>query len=113
MDYYYHYVPGRLRIQTPFVHDNAQNAATLETKIRGLEGITSVETDLVTGSVLMYFDENRLKYESILAFLEKQGYFILSKAKTSDVVIEQAAEKVLDVAEKIVVDSVEGGIGET
>jgi hypothetical protein len=33
MDYYYHYVPGRLRIQTPFVHDNPQNAATLETKI--------------------------------------------------------------------------------
>jgi copper chaperone CopZ len=113
MDYYYHYVPGRLRIQTPFIHDNPQNAATLEKKIRGLEGITAVETNPVTGSVLMYFDENRLKHESIIAFLEKQGYFILSKAKTSDGVIEQAAEKVLDVAEKIVVDSVEGGIGET
>ena len=36
----------------------------------------------------------------------------MSKAKTSDEVIEQAAEKVLDVAEKIVVDSVEGEIDE-
>ena len=41
------------------------------------------------------------------------GYFILSKAKTSDEVIEQAAEKVLDAAEKIVVASVEGGLGDS
>jgi copper chaperone CopZ len=113
MDYYYHYVLGRLRIQTPFIHGNPQNAATFEKTIRGLEGITSVETDPVTGSALMYFDENKIKHEQIIVFLEKQGYFILSKAKTSDEVIEQTAEKVLDVAEKIVIDSVEGGIGET
>jgi copper chaperone CopZ len=112
MDYYYHYVPGRLRIQTPFIHGNPQNAATFVKNIQGLEGITSVETDPVTGSALMHFDENKIKHEQIIVFLEKQGYFILSEAKTSDEVIEQAAEKVLDVAEKIVVDSVEGGNGE-
>ncbi len=110
MDYYYHYVPGRLRIQTPFIRGNPQNAAIFEKNIQGLEGITSVETNPVTGSALILFDEKRIKYEQITSFLEKQGYFILSKAKTSDEVIEQAAEKVLDVAEKIVVDSVDGGI---
>jgi len=77
-----------------------------------LEGITSVETDPVTGSALMHFDENKIKHGQIIAFLEKLGYFVLSQAKTSDEVVEQAAEKVLDVAEKIVVDSVEDGIGE-
>ncbi|HUI45152.1 MAG TPA: hypothetical protein VL122_04040 [Nitrospirota bacterium] len=112
MDYYYNYVPGRLRIQTPFIHDNPQNAATFEKAIGCLEGITSVETNPVTGSALMHFDENKIKHEQIISFLEKQGFFILSKAKTSDEVIEQAAEKVLDVAEKIAVDSVEGGSGE-
>ena len=112
MDYYYHYVPGRLRIQTPFIHGNPQNAATFEKTIQGLEGISSVEVDPVTGSALMRFDENQIKHEQIISFLEKKGYFILAKAKTCDEVVEQAAEKVLDVAEKIAVDSVEDGIGE-
>jgi copper chaperone CopZ len=112
MDYYYHYVPGRLRIQTPFIHGNPQNAATFDKNIQALEGITSVETDPVTGSGTIYFDESKINRDSIIAFLEKQGYFILSKAKTSDEVIEQAAEKVLEVAEKIVVDAAEGGIEE-
>jgi len=108
MDYYYNYVPGRLRIETPFIHGNPQNAATFEKSIHGLEGITSVETNPLTGSALMLFDEKKISHERIIDFLEKQGYFILSKAKTSDEVVEQATEKVLDVAEKIVVDSVGG-----
>lgn len=108
MDYYYNYVPGRLRIETPFLHDNPQNVATFEKAIHGLEGITSVETNPLTGSALMLFDEKKISHERIVDFLEKQGYFILSKAKTSDEVVEQATEKVLDVAEKIVVDSVGG-----
>jgi len=112
MDYYYHYVPGRLRIQTPFIHGNPQNAVTFEKAIHGLEGITSVETNPVTGSGLIHFDEKKIKQVQIIDFLEKQGYFIWSKAKTSDEIIEQAVEKVLSVAEKIVVDSVDDGIGE-
>jgi copper chaperone CopZ len=112
MDYYYHYVPGRLRIQTPFIHGKPQNAATLEKSIQSLEGILSVETNAVTGSALILFDEHKIKHEQIIGYLEKQGYFIMSKAKTCDEVVEQAAEKVLDVAEKIVVDSVDGGVGE-
>ena len=112
MDYYYNYVAGRLRIQTPFIYGKPRNAATFEKNIQSLEGITSVETDPLTGSGLIHFDENRIKHEQIIAFLEKQGYFVMSQAKTSDEVIEQATEKVLDMAEKIVVDSVEDGIGE-
>jgi copper chaperone CopZ len=113
MDYYYNFVPGRIRIQTPFIHGNPKNAATFDNTIKSLEGITSVETNVVTGSALIHFDENKIKQEQIISFLEKQGYFIMSRAKTSDDVIEKAAEKVLEVAEKIVVDSAEGGIGET
>jgi copper chaperone CopZ len=95
VDYYYHYVPGRLRIQTPFIHGNPQNATIFEKNVQGLEGITLVETNPVTGSALIHFDENKIKHEQIIAFLENEGYFILSKAKTSDEVIKQAAEKVL------------------
>jgi copper chaperone CopZ len=112
IDYYYNYEPGRIRIQTPFIHGNQQNAATFVKTIQSLEGISSVETDTLTGSALILFDENKIKHQQIIGFLEKQGYFILSKAKTSDEVVEKAAEKVLEVAEKIVVDSAEDGMGE-
>jgi copper chaperone CopZ len=96
MDYYYHHVPGRLRIQTPFIHGNPRNAAIFERNIRALEGITSVKTKPLIGSALILFDENKVKYEQIIVFLEAEGYFVLSRAKTSDEVIEQAAEKVLN-----------------
>jgi copper chaperone CopZ len=112
MDYYYNYEPGRMRIRTPYIYNNVQNAETFEKAVRGLDGMMSVETNPITGGALMHFDENKIKRDQIIGFLEKQGYFIMSKAKTSDEIVEQAAEKVLDVAEKIAVDSVEGGVGE-
>jgi copper chaperone CopZ len=96
MEYYYHYVAGRLRIQTPFVHGNPENAAILTKNIQGLEGVTSVATNPLTGSALILFDEKKIKQEQLILFLEKQGYFILAKAKTSDEVIGQAAEKILN-----------------
>lgn len=112
MDYYYNYEPGRIRIRTPYLHGNAQNAASFEKTVKGLKGMLSVETNPVTGSALMHFDEKVIKRDQVIGYLENRGYFILSKAKTSDEVIEQAAEKVLDVVEKIAVDSVDGEIGE-
>ena len=96
VDYYYNYVPGRLRIETPFIHGNQQNAATFEKNVQGLEGITSVQTDPLTGSALIHFDENKIGYKQIIGFLEKEGYFVLAKARTSDQIIQRAAEKVLE-----------------
>jgi hypothetical protein len=37
---YYHYVPIRLRIKTPFIHGKPQNATTFDRAIQGLEEIT-------------------------------------------------------------------------
>jgi copper chaperone CopZ len=113
MDYYYNCEPGRLRIRTPYLHHNPQNAAVFEKNLRELRGILSVETNPLTGSALIQFDEKIIKSDQVIWFLEKNGYFILSKAKTSDEVIEQATEKVLDVVEKVAIDSSEGGIGES
>jgi len=92
----YHYVAGRLRIQTPFIHGNSQNVAIFKKNIHDLEGIKSVSTNPLTGSALILFDENKITQEQLILFLGKQGYFILSKAKTSDEVIGQAAEKILN-----------------
>ena len=83
-DYYYNCEPGRLRIRTPYLHHNPQNAAVFEKSLKELSGIVSVETNALTGSALIHFDEKTLSSDQIVGFLEKHGYFILSKAKTSD-----------------------------
>jgi len=96
MGYYYHYVPGRLRIRTPFMHGNLQNGKTFARTVLALEGITSVKTNPVIGSALIHFDEKRIKHKQIIGFLEKKGYFSLAKARTSDQVIKHAAEMILE-----------------
>jgi hypothetical protein len=53
----------------------------LERSIQGLEEITLVETNAVAGCALIHFAENKIGQEQIISFLEKQGYFILSKQK--------------------------------
>ena len=111
MEYYVHYVPGRLRIQTPVLRDNPKKAEEFERFIKGLDGITTVEIHIVTGSATLHFDEKKINCEQIIGILEKHGYFLLAKAETSDEFMEKTAEKVLEVAEKVVIDATEGGVG--
>ena len=57
MDYYYNCEPGRLRIRTPYLYQNPPNAAVFEKNLKELSGIVSVETNPLTGSALIHFDE--------------------------------------------------------
>lgn len=112
MEYYIHYVPGRIRIQTPAIHENTIKAVEFEKFIKGLSGVLSVEIHTITGSAAIHFDERKINCEQIIGILEKHGYFHLARAETCDELIEKTAEKVLGTAEKIAIDAVEGGIGE-
>jgi hypothetical protein len=96
MDYYYNYEPGRLRIRTPYIYHNEQQAGSFKKTVGELKGMVLVETNPVTGSALIHFDEHILTRDQLLGFLEKHGYFIMAKAKTLDEVIEHAVEKVLE-----------------
>jgi hypothetical protein len=112
MEYYIHYVPGRIRIQTPKLHENTVNAQQFEEIMKKIGGITAVETHTVTGSAIIHFDDKRINCEQIIGILETNAYFSLAHAETCDEVIEKATEKVLGVAEKIIVDSLGGEPGE-
>lgn len=101
-------MPGRIRIQTPILHENPGKADQFERFMKGIEGIIAVETHIVTGSGIIHFDEKKINCEQIIGLLEKHGYFLLSQAKTCDEVIEKTTEKVLGVAEKIITDSLGG-----
>jgi len=111
MNYYIHYVTGRMRIESPVLHDNPVKAEEIETLIKRLNGISAIEIHATTGSAIIHFDEKKINCEQIIGILEKNGYFRLTEAETSDELVEKTTEKVLEVAEKVI-DSIEGGIGE-
>ena len=102
MQYYIHYTRGRIRIQTPFLQDSPANARQFEEVFGKVTGVTTVEVNPLTGSALLYFDEQVINCEQIIGILELHHYFVLLNAETSDQFIEKAAEKILGVAEKII-----------
>jgi len=67
-----------------------------EKNVRILTGVASAEADSSTASTLIHFDENMIARNCLIIFLKRKGYYILSKAKTMDEVLEQAAEKAED-----------------
>jgi len=111
MKYYIHSVPGRLRIQSPVLHDNPVKKQEFESFMKCINGVSAVEVHTITGSAIIQFDEKKIDCELIIGILEKRNYFRLSEAETCDELVEKAAERVLEGAEKIVIDSVEGGLG--
>ena len=56
MDHYVHHVPGRLRVRVPSVKGNAGEASSLEKRIRSQRGVKDVQTNPLTGSVLVHYD---------------------------------------------------------
>ena len=110
--YYIHYVAGRMRIQTPKLHENEDNAGQFERFMKGIKGITAVETHSVTGSAILHFDEKTINCEQIIGILEKNAYFSLAHAETCDEVIAGTSEKLLGLAERIIVDSLGGEAAE-
>lgn len=109
MEYYVHHVPGRLRIQMPFIHLNEDNARILYDYIRSITGVTSIESHVLTGSVTIHYDPKCVNCEKLLCLLEKKGWFNLMHAKNNDEVVKEESEKVIEVAVKIA-ETVEGGI---
>ncbi|MBF0560285.1 MAG: hypothetical protein HQL08_16065 [Nitrospirae bacterium] len=112
MGYYIHYVPGRLRIRTPILHNNPGKTDEFTKNFQGINGMVSIKINPVTGSALLLYDEKKINCEQLIGILEKYGYFDLSRSTTSDELIEHISEKVLGVAEEIVVSALDGGISE-
>src|SRR5208283_3487330 len=102
MEYYIHQVPGRLRIQTPVLHNNPQKTDEFTKNIKNISGILSLKINPLTGSALLLYDEKKINCEQLIGLLEKNGYFNLAKSTTSDELVEHVSEKVLGVAEQII-----------
>ena len=69
------FVDGRVRLRHPALKDR-DTAELVCTVVGGVEGITSVQANPLTGSLLIYYDAEKLTREQLLELAEQGAAFI-------------------------------------
>lgn len=103
MSYYLHDVPGRLRIKTPLIKRNEKLAKHVERFLAQINGIQSVTTNPLTGSITMTYDEKKVSSRMLLDTLQTRGIFDSARAVTNDQYVRSTASKASQVVYKAVV----------
>ena len=65
-----HLTPGRIRLKVPDLKRNDYMAEKIHSALENLEGIYQVGTNLLTGTLLVYFDENLVQGQSIIIYVD-------------------------------------------
>jgi hypothetical protein len=74
MTHYIHHVPGRMRVRSPRIKGNRDNAERLRQTLVQLIGVTGIETNPVTGSVVISYCPERLGPDDLVAVMKEDGY---------------------------------------
>jgi len=69
MSCYVHDLPGRLRVRVPAIKGDPATAGKLVAALSNLEGITSVTSNPLTGSLLIRYDANVINASACLVKL--------------------------------------------
>ena len=69
-----HVLDGRVRIKLPQVKSAPQRALAVEQLLLGLDGVTDVTANPITGNVLVLFTSVVIGQHDILAALRQTGY---------------------------------------
>jgi hypothetical protein len=93
MSYYMHSVPGRLRIKTPFIKGKEQAAKHVEKFFGQINGMLSIASNPVTGSIVINYDPGKVTPRMLLDVFESRGIFDSSKAVTNDQYIHDKASR--------------------
>jgi len=93
MSHYFHVVPGRLRIKSPFIKGK-NSFEEIEGLLETLRGISSFDINTVTGSILINYNPKAVTSEKIIGVFKKAGYFDPSKAITNDHYIHTAVSSI-------------------
>jgi hypothetical protein len=70
---YVHSVPGRLRVKTASVKKNPAGADRVEKLLALIPGVYFVETNVLTGSVLVRYTPKEVSCEHLLAVMREGG----------------------------------------
>jgi len=74
MAHYIHHIPGRLRVKTLVVKRNETQARLANETLEGTEGITAIDVNVVTGSIVINYDHRVGNGGAILDLLRERGY---------------------------------------
>jgi copper chaperone CopZ len=83
MKYYIHELPGRLRIKIPTIKKNSALAAQVNDFLYDLNGVTDVNINALTGSIVVNFEPDTVNTETILAILAEKGHINIKDLLTS------------------------------
>ena len=90
MHTYYHWVPGRVRVKIPALKHQPDQGEQIQRMLRGLDGVTAVTFNPLTGSLVVLFDQDRIGPEQISGCLKDGGLFDPSLVISSDEHIQGA-----------------------
>jgi copper chaperone CopZ len=93
MSCYLHHVPGRIRIKTPSIKGRPDFAQDLEAKLGQLSGIKMVTANALTGSILVYYEENAVNAAAIVDLVSLETGSDLSAAAHPDQYVDEALSK--------------------
>jgi hypothetical protein len=74
MSPYFHVLDGRVRIKLPQVKGAPPRALAVEQLLRGLNGVTEVTANPLTGNVLVLFTSTVISQHAIIVALQQTGY---------------------------------------
>jgi hypothetical protein len=74
MSHYVHSIPGRLRVRSAAFRNHPQNAKAARSLLGDLEGVRSVDANLITGSLLIRYDEKIVTAARVLGALLAEGW---------------------------------------
>jgi hypothetical protein len=100
MGFYFHNVPGRLRVKSVYVKRNERKIIDIMNKLSVMEGVLNVQANPLTGSFVVNYDKNMQNEKEILKFFEREGVFDSSKAVDTDRYLENMASKAGEVIGK-------------
>jgi hypothetical protein len=68
-----HHVPGRVRVRVPAIKKSGRQAALLSAALEDTHGISSAEPNVITGSIVIRYDQGSISSDTILSFLRERG----------------------------------------
>lgn len=79
MSCYCHITPGRLRVKTPIIRQNAGEAEKVRRMLQSTPGVENVCVNALTGSITVYHCGSETDSESILSVLKENGCYKVSE----------------------------------
>lgn len=73
MSSYVHHVPGRMRVKCASLKRNEAKAGSLREGLLNLEGVTRVEANTITGSLVIHYHRDITDTKQLTSFLDCKG----------------------------------------